>query len=1060
MACPISNTKEWIEFEENAGGQFQAHAQFLMNDFKIPGTVEYQKLSDDKVDEVESFIKYSKIREDLVFSLGKTIQANKISSGDDESFARLVELTKTLEEAGVSESTELIVNNGLAVIEKAAKRKIKNTDDLRKWKSYVDTFEGIGELEDFIEASDMENKEALLGKLGALTRKIGRFNKNYLKKGRRFLEDALAKESTFIRERERAVQKTIFQKNNPRSKWNGTNEDYSEKENEFVNNALSNMEDELRQRSKEHIRQQLDTATQDVGVIASWIDDPRGSQDLLIQLATKKLDDADFNVTQRFIAARKHLTEVHDKYNEKYGNKDQKVKYEGLIEKVDGEETGFMVAPVYNSVYEEYLSLYSTFHDGLIADSEKAKLTKEFVEKYIPEKFHAKYTAKPSLLYKVIGINSTSNKLAKYVKPEFKNPQFDKLSGDKKDMWTSLHDFNKASDKMNEGTKSLRYRLPGIVNHEIEVLREKGTVEYVKSTIKQATQLNENDTEAGLTEIGADGRLVVATDKNGDVIKRVHMPYVRPVDISKQSFDLVGMALAYRYSAVNFNEKSKIKADLEVLKDIMYDRDVKQTSDGNFLQTTYKNISKVLGGVDEVEVKDILKKGSKSNSYRLLEGIIEDRIYGVSSVDGGQFMGMDANKLTSGLMKWAGNIFLIGNVSAATSNTVQGKVMNFLEGVRGTHFNRKNLRKGEGLYWGDMSAVLNDIESRVPSSKTNLLREKFFTTAAEIESLTDVFVKDSKARRALSTSTLQGLNTSAEHYIQGTLMYAIMDGIEVNGMKLHEAYEVIDGKLKLKEGVKIDEKALSRKIKGVVADLHGNYDASNKAMVQRYWYGKLAMLLRKWLVRTVNRRWKGVSTTGKSLSEMIENEPHLVHFSEETASFTEGTHTSAMRFLRHNMKNMATLKLSLVGTNWESITDLERQNIKAAVTEMGVMALAVVSAALLAALAKGEDDDEFIYNLAYTQRRLYSELAFYVPTPLTGMEGIRVLQTPTTSLSLIELSFKALKQTMTAPTETFKSGRREGNNKALHYFNKLFNPAYRQMDNNYKEKYKFMVDGQ
>lgn len=1099
MACPLKNTEEnkkiWNELVEDAGGEFQALALFHLNDFEIPSKEEreYINLTAEQTYEVEQLSKFTKLREDIIYSLNNAIQQNKINIGKtekerkerEESFKRLVDLTVALEDAGIKESIDILLNSGLKTANiMASKSKFKSYSDLVNSSSYLSVFSKLPEIEEFVKILKLDNQDESIRKLRDLSSAIQTFRAKYLSMGKSFLIDTLSNHSTFIRERQRTVYKLEFQKNNPKSSWVGTETEYTERQKEYVNTLMEKNEVQIDRDTKRYVREQLESFPRDIGDIAMWLDDPRNINSPIIQLFAKMLDNADFEVTEKFVQSRLELTNEFNTFVRETGrtSRNPVERYKGLLEVKRGTEnelTGYLVGPTYNDVYEDFMKLAFSQQDEVIKEETKERELKVFLDKYIKEDKKELFIENKKDIYKNLGrTKEIGESYLDFLKDEFKNPQWEALKPTHNEegvsfntpegrFWKAIRDFNKASDRMTLGAKSIRYKLPGVTKEQYESMVSQGIIDFAKTKIKDATKLNSNDVERGALET-IDGVTKVITDKNGKVLKKVNMPFTGDVDVKDLSFDLMGGALAYRYAALNYKEKRNIQPMAETLVDILGEADYKKTKGSNFLKATYRSISRIVAGVDAEEEKDITDKGFNSNSYKLLQSIIEDRIYGKGTVDAGEILGIDGNKIANGIMKMTGNIFLVANYAGATTNLLQGKVMNFLEGVRGDHFTRNNLRAAEKLYWGDLKNIIADYGENTFKSKTDLLREKFFTSNSGIDRITDGYMRNTKFQKILKSSTLQGLNLSVEHYIQSTLMYAILDNIEVRGKKLHELYEVKDGVLigptnievvdgQIVENKLIDEKELSRRIKGIVADLHGNYDPNNQAMIQRYWWGKLAFLLRKWIVRTVKRRYVGYSNVNKNLFDTIKNNPHLVHYSEETQSFQEGTHISAIRFMKHNIGNILTLKQSIVAQNWSELTDLERNNIRSVVLEMGVMVMALVAANLLAGLAEDEDDDERLYFLAFSMRRLYGDLMFY--TPFDTMEAMRVLRTPTTSMNLLESMYRIGAQLVEDPTEEFQSGRRKGNNKLKHQILKTFSPIYRQLDRNFKESYEIQKEG-
>ena len=121
------------------------------------------------------------------------------------------------------------------------------------------------------------------------------------------------------------------------------------------------------------------------------------------------------------------------------------------------------------------------------------------------------------------------------------------------------------------------------------------------------------------------------------------------------------------------------------------------------------------------------------------------------------------------------------------------------------------------------------------------------------------------------------------------------------------------------------------------------------------------------------------------------------------------------------------------------------------------MALSLIAASLLAGIAEDADDEdkELYYTMAYLFRRHYSELRFYSsPT-----EGMRILQTPAASLSVIERTTNLMGQVFTDVTslefERYTRGPRKGETKLKRKVSQL-SPIFGQLDRNIQDTYEWL----
>jgi hypothetical protein len=128
--------------------------------------------------------------------------------------------------------------------------------------------------------------------------------------------------------------------------------------------------------------------------------------------------------------------------------------------------------------------------------------------------------------------------------------------------------------------------------------------------------------------------------------------------------------------------------------------------------------------------------------------------------------------------------------------------------------------------------------------------------------------------------------------------------------------------------------------------------------------------------------------------------------------------------------------------NQNTLTDLEKSNIRRFIAEMGMFTTVTVALALIG-FGGGDDDDEkkskLHYYTLYELRRMQAELSFY----WNPVEAARILRTPTATMSTIERMARFFDQavlTWDPDKLTYKrrTGLNEkGDNKSWSYFQSL-----------------------
>jgi hypothetical protein len=386
---------------------------------------------------------------------------------------------------------------------------------------------------------------------------------------------------------------------------------------------------------------------------------------------------------------------------------------------------------------------------------------------------------------------------------------------------------------------------------------------------------------------------------------------------------------------------------------------------------------------------------------------------------------VSSHKVTNAILGWNGGVALALNYFSATTNVIQGKLMNWMEASARYNnlYTRKNLKTAEKLYWGDIKSNTADWFKTDKKSTTSQLNKKF--NVEESYSLENTFVEDNILKKRFNLGTTSQAQESGEHYIQNTLMYAVLDNIKcknANGdyidkdgnvvdqesaLSLAYAYTLKDGKLELNPHVSSTDKGeigeeldftVGRLIRKTMRDLHGNYSKENIALAQRYAAGKLGFFLRKWMVRGYKKRLRGVATSLTSVEDIPEE---LRYFSKETEEYEEGTYTTAIRFLADVKRRFKEEKFKALSANWADLSDYEKANIMKTVKELSLITGAYIASQVLAGLAKDADDEDdkyWLYMGAFLARRTYSELSFY----LNPRETIRIVKSPTATVTLID----------------------------------------------------------
>ena len=792
----------------------------------------------------------------------------------------------------------------------------------------------------------------------------------------------------------------------------------------FIDNKMQEHDADIESDTEKYLEDILESAPKDFNGITAWLSDPKNLDSSVINFVTKILEEADYLADRAYLDEEKNASEILENYKKYKGSTNNMEEfYSDLIEKDSkGNPTGYMVGE-FMSTSGEFNAISNPQYDR-IKKLRHSEPTHPLVEMY-------DYLTNIS------------------AKKDANLPESYKLG-------KSMLSISQEGEVINSTT----YKFPSIEKGSIERISEQGLGTFFMEGLKDIYQRDTSYTESGELIVDENNKIKseeiklnvkkVIVDESGKERQDIPIHFRAGVrNKNQQSYDLIGITLADFHMSENYKQKSAVRHIAEIALDVVSNSNVTQRTGGTLKINALSPNQNPLG-----------LPGGQSNVYKTLNSIVQQRLYGISSIDLGDvnIKGKDVsiNKILNGLMKWTGDTLLIGNTLAAPINFIQGKVYNFIEGASSGFFNQSNLRVAERKYWSDIKNIIDDSLGRqVVSSKTNLLKELFGVGSINAGKK---FADSNRALRLAGSGVGHALNTSTEHYIQGTAMYAVLDNIKVkdalsNEVSLDEAYEVKGNRLVLKQGFEIDkftEAKVSSRVKEVLKQLHGNYDAKNLAMIQRHAGGKMGFMLRKWLVPGVQRRWRGISTSLKTTDELEDTD---IFYSEFLDQRVEGYYTTAIRYVNQIKGDLFHLQLGLVGAKWDEMTDYEKSNVKKTIMEATLLVLTIIASNILAGLAKDADDEdkEMYYRLAYTFRRLQSETSFYIDP----RETLKIISSPAASINMIKNTTDAMALLFTDPLAKYKIGDRKGEYKLKKKIFKLV-PVLSQVDRDVVEVYEWL----
>lgn len=1039
-------------------------------------------------------------------SIGNTTQEDKVTfkstlkklSGDIETLGK----NKSLESIGVYLDTARTMGTDLEeelteFLDKANEGEniTLSYNLLNRVNSYKDLFYIIDEIQNsatsgYFKAefkkqgwTDEVNKE-FIESINSAKLQFDRVHDLHIKTGRHHSANRMAKYSNRSIVLRRIELEKEFKELSPRQ--NGeSRQAYNARIREKVDKKIVEELPTLKERERELIYNRLNSSPADIAGFASWVSSEKDLNSMVIQLASKILDEADLKRDMQMQDKKLKAYKVFEAFDKETNGLGAKEKYKGLYQ--EGSDGKLYIAGEYD--VEWYIQSKKVYSDLYEAENKYGKGSPEW---NAAKEDRNKWLLKNAKKVYVLDTNQIRPK-DNWKNKEYSNIMSKPESG-RAQMLQYLIEGNQDNTKMLHGNRSLVNFAPGsdikfikapsIGRSTFEKAVDGNPLAGIQDSLERIYKTKTDDEDlVGDIDAEKDGLKVIANRK-GDIKHGVPIHFRGDMGLKDISYDLMSSHLMDSYMAMNYKYKSALQIELELMKDIVAEKDVTQTTG---------IIKKVLlNAFDKKTATEIVKKGSNSNELKALESLIDNRIYGLKDTN------KEYAKVVGSIMSWSASTMLMFNLPSAMTNVLQGKVFNFIEGVSGEYYNRQDLRDAEKEFFGDINALMGDMGKPVARSKTKQMME-LLNLQGEFKALSSKMIENSRFKALVNSNSAYALSHIGETYMHATLMYAILNNIKMqnaNGQFIDKNGKVVskDKAMNLTQALSIDEKtgklALNEyayktsygnspivlgtrekgllEIKGLVNkiahDLHGNYNEEIQAMAQRYTILKPVFMLRKWIIPGFNKRWRGAAYFNKpqdELQDQVEN-----FYSEDTQLFQEGYYATALRYINMVRKDLKSLQLEAFTANWDKLSDRELANMRRFITEVSIMALTFAGSNILLALAQGIDDDDentkaALFHLTYYTRRMYSEMRFYS----NPFEAYKIMKTPAASLAYVaklglfldQVASDSYNITLGEGLEEYETGKRKGTYKIMKRTGDVV-PIWNQGNSNIEESLSYMMN--
>ena len=641
------------------------------------------------------------------------------------------------------------------------------------------------------------------------------------------------------------------------------------------------------------------------------------------------------------------------------------------------------------------------------------------------------------------------------LKDKWLNLQYSNLNGVNKEMYDYLTKRIEEDDKplyndyklvTTDDLGNKYYKLPAVIkDSDTEILGDDGIGGFFANKYRRVKAALSGKKEDS-TEFGGDileslytksnEILLVQADEQGKERHRVPVNLRSPIGLEDQSFDLMTIALLNHHMSLNFQNKQEIAHDLELMADVLSERDVVET-ESTFLKGSKKKVNNLLGAVG-LGLLPVNKKGEGSNAYKAFASMMEARLYGIRNK--GSVRG---HQIASVLTRYTGTTALALNIFSAGSNLVSGRLQNYILAAGNQFIGFKDIAFARLEINKNIPQLVADTGRLVPQSKIGRLIERI-NPKSDWTPMSKKFAFDTTLKQVYEKVDLDILNGVGETLIQSTSMLAVLNSAKAlskNGKYLNNQFEETDDikqaismydaydndkteYIKLNEvvagfeihGKRIQESEntefyLSYFIRELNKNLQGDYDVNSVSEARRTVVGKLALVLRRWYPATAMRRVRGFSSVLKNSAEIDTDE---AYYNRATREEEEGYYTTFVRMMYSVVKEAKRLKFEqgrgIGAATIESFKTVksrqlkfERANTAQFVGGSALNLLYLGLSTVLYSLGKTIDDDDKVtkkslYLMAYWILRAQRDLGAYT----NPNEILRMANSPSVVLKQIK----------------------------------------------------------
>lgn len=531
---------------------------------------------------------------------------------------------------------------------------------------------------------------------------------------------------------------------------------------------------------------------------------------------------------------------------------------------------------------------------------------------------------------------------------------------------------------------------------------------------------------------------------DGSYYRGVKSPFTHLVDPDHLDLRLNESVLGFQSAANMFSSLREVQSNVENLKMLIEGNPLFSIKGRQVARRSPSNIS--ASNPSGTVFDRFAKRPEKDYAVKLnkqLTSFINDIFYGDGEFQSNVALGkvnINLNTAGSRLGFLTALHTMAGSLFGGISNVAIGNIMTLGEAIGGKYYKPKNWAWAQKEYSIRIPNFLADISNPV-KSKITQLGILYDAIQGEFRDKYGKNITGSAMKRYATNDTFFIINHTGEHQIQLTGMLALMDATKVtlrDGSKvsLYDAYKVNDkGFYKLRDDAvwsKEEDAKFIKTLHGISRDLNGNYAAFDKSMLQRYWWGKLAMQYRKYLYSAWRSRFA---------SERVDWERGDVQAGYYRTFLTKFWQDAK----DYNGNIIASTFNTIAGK--KGFTAEQHYARRRTMFDIAVIVGTTMLAGSLAGMEKENQDDadkKAQERLLLTVLRFRSDISQYSWT--LPQNVWQTVDNPSASLQLLQNYGKFFSQLLNDPIETYSqngSGYNKGDSKLGNKFEKII-PLYRQ----------------